>query len=223
MVKNNYFRYAATLGVFCLAASALLGVAYHFTRPKILSQETAQEATGLREVFPQADSFEPVREGAETIYYKALGRSEKILGYAFKAVKRGYASDIVTMVGMDRDGAIMRVKILSQNETPGLGTKIVEVVQKETAWDAFLKKIKMGRAPQPWFQAQFRGIRIENLDSRRAEECGKKMKTKVTDAACEGSVAAITGATISSRAVIESIREKGRLILERELEREKRG
>lgn len=204
------------MGVFCFIASALLGAVHHFTRLKILSQETAQEAQGLREVFPQADSFEPVREGAEAVYYKALGRGKKVLGYAFKAVKRGYASDIVTMVGMDSDGAIMRIRILSQNETPGLGTKIVEVVRKETAWDAFLKKIKIGAAPQPWFQAQFRGIRIDNLDSRRAEECGRKVKGKVPDAACVGSVAAITGATISSRAVIESIREKGRLIMERE-------
>jgi Na+-translocating ferredoxin:NAD+ oxidoreductase RnfG subunit len=84
--------------------------------------------------------------------------------------------------------------VLSQNETPGLGTRIVEIQQKETIWDVAFKGAKPDPSLRPWFQVQFDGKSIHSLDS---------------------DVQAISGATITSRAVIESIRDRGREILEK--------
>ncbi|MFH0876910.1 MAG: RnfABCDGE type electron transport complex subunit G [Candidatus Omnitrophota bacterium] len=194
MQKNNYVRYAATLAIICLAASGLLSVVYNVTRPKILAQQQREEEDSLKEVLPQAKSFEPMQESQDVVYYKALDSDQKVLGYAFKASQKGYSSEIVTMVGMTPQGEIIRIKILSQNETPGLGTRIAEVIQKDTFWDIFIRKIKPGPVPQPWFQEQFSGKKIDDLDS---------------------AVNAITGATISSSAVIDSVKTRAKEIMEK--------
>ncbi|MBI5873545.1 MAG: FMN-binding protein [Candidatus Omnitrophica bacterium] len=194
MLKSNYLKYAATLAIICLAASGLLSVVFNLTQPKIIYQKMLEEQASLKEVLPQAANFEPVKEGEDIIYYNAKDAGGNIIGYAFKASKKGYSSDIVTMVGVDTDGVISHIKILSQNETPGLGTRISEVIQKETLWDIVLKKVKLGLPPAPWFQGQFDGKRAEAL---------------------KGSVNVITGATVSSRAVIDSIENKAKEIMEK--------
>ena len=186
-MQNNFIRFAATLAIICLASSGLLSVVYGITRPKIAAQQLREEEESLKEVFPEAVGFEPVREAGEILYYKAIGQDEKEIGYVFKASSRGYSSDIVTIAGLDLKGRITNIKVVYQNETPGLGTRITEVIQKETLWDVILKKVKLGKPPKPWFQEQFSGKDAFGLSQN---------------------IDAITGATISSRAVIESVQEK---------------
>ena len=173
MARSDYFKYALTLTAICFVSSAMLGAVYIVTNPIILSQQALREESGLREVLPEAKSFEAVKEGENIIYYKAFNPNKSVLGYVFKASKRGYSSEIVTMVGMDKDGFISRIKILSQNETPGLGTRIIE---------------------GSGFQEQFINKNINDLSN---------------------TVQVITGATITSSAVIDSIKEKAKEIMER--------
>ncbi|HAJ56506.1 MAG TPA: hypothetical protein DCL35_01920 [Candidatus Omnitrophica bacterium] len=194
MLKSNYIKYAFTLAIICLAASGLLSVVFNLTQPKILYQKMLEEESSLKDVLPEAANFEPVKEGQETAYYRAADKDGKVIGYAFKASKKGYSSDIATMVGVDTEGVITHIKVLSQNETPGLGTKIVEVIQKETFWDIVVKRVKPGQPPAPWFQKQF--------DGKKA-------------VALSGSIDVITGATVSSRAVIDSIQDKAKQIMEK--------
>jgi electron transport complex protein RnfG len=193
-MQNNFIRYAATLAIICLAASGLLSVVYNVTQPQIAAQAKMEEESALKDVYPGAERFEPVAEKGSVFYYKALNASGELLGYAFKAEKKGYSSTIVTMVGMDTKGIIKRIKILSQNETPGLGSRIEEIRQKETFWDVVLKKVKIAEKPRPWFQSQFDGKDYKTLDR---------------------SVEAITGATISSLAVIVSVEEKAKEVMEK--------
>lgn len=191
-MANNFLKYAATLFIICLAASGLLGVVHHATYPKILEQARLEESQSLKDVFPEAKEFAPVRQGEDVLYYKAMDAGQ-FLGYAFKVSRRGYSSEIVTMVGMDAQGVIKKIKILSQNETPGLGTRVTEVAQKETLWDVLLKKARLKEKPEPWFQAQFSGKPYDSL---------------------EKNVDTITGATITSAAVLDSVRERARQIME---------
>jgi Na+-translocating ferredoxin:NAD+ oxidoreductase RnfG subunit len=57
-----------------------------------------------------------------------------------------------------------------------------------------LKKVKIAEKPRPWFQAQFDAKSYETLDRN---------------------VEAITGATISSLAVIVSVEEKAKEVMEK--------
>ncbi|MCX5695720.1 MAG: FMN-binding protein [Candidatus Omnitrophica bacterium] len=127
----------------------------------------AQEAD-FKEVLPQASSFTPVEKDKVVLYYKAEDREGKLIGAVFKAVGKSHSSNIETLVGMLNDGTITAIKVLSQNETPGIGSRITESA----------------------FTDQFRNIK------------------DVTN------VQAITGASVSSYTVIESVRKKAEEIKE---------
>jgi len=162
-------RYGSILGLICVIAGTLLAIVNSLTAPKILAQAQEQEQRVLSEIIPQALRFEPVKSDAgEILYYDTYDGNNKNSGIVFKASKKGYASVIETMVGMSRDGKILSIRVLSQNETPGLGSRVAE--------DAFT--------------GQFSNKKLADLSN----------------------VEAITGATISSTAVIDSVRKKAEQI-----------
>lgn len=186
-------RYGFILCVICLVAAGLLAGMNLLTSSRILAQVQNEELASLKEVIPQGDSFEAVKDAQdEILYYNAFDKDKNIIGYAFKASGKGYSSTIETMVGMMRDGTIAGIKVLSQNETPGLGARICEVQEDKTIFDLGKKEAIPSAPKKPWFQEQFSNKRIDNLNE----------------------VQAITGATISSKAVIDSVEQKALQIQE---------
>jgi len=161
-------RYGFTLAIICIVASASLAVVNAVTKSKIIAQAQAEEEASLKEVCPFAAHFEAVKSGESIVYYKAHDKDGNLAGVAFKASGKGYSSIVETIVGMKTDGTIVAIKILSQNETPGLGAKVVE----------------------PEFSGQF------------------------ADKKDLSGIQAITGATISSKAVIDSVKKKAEEIKE---------
>ena len=165
---KEMIRYGFILALICAVASGLLAGVNTLTKNRILAQAQAEEDASLKDVLPQAASFQAVRLGEETIYYKAQDKDGNLVGVAFKASGKGYSSTIDTIVGMAKTGEITAIKVVSQNETPGLGTRVAE----------------------PEFGGQFKNKKLEELSD----------------------VQAITGATISSRAVIDAVANKAREI-----------
>lgn len=148
---------------------------------KDVAPDSLQEAEFSKEAFPEGVHFEPFFKKDVLLCYRVLGHEKKLLGYIFKVVKFGYTSDIVTLAAMTPEGVVARIKILSQKETYGIGSRVVE--------DEKASSVPFGRF---WFQEQFRGKKIVELSS---------------------TVEAVTGATITSRAVIDSISERAQEIL----------
>ena len=72
-------------------------------------------------------------------------------GYVFKVSPAGYSSNIETLVAVDKKGNIAGLKVVSQQETPGLGAKCQE----------------------NWFQEQFKGVSLENLYLKKNNKLGK--------------------------------------------------
>jgi electron transport complex protein RnfG len=121
---------------------------------------------------------------------KADGQKE-IAGWVLKGSGRGYADKIELLIGLDPHGeTITGLFILEQKETPGLGNKIMDA-----SW-----------------RAQFiRKMTISPLKVVNANEQGNNADSSVVDA--------ITGATISSRAVTRIvngiiINTKGKLVMD---------
>ncbi len=161
---KEMIRYGFILAVICVVASGLLAGVNVLTKSRILAQAEAEEEASLKEVMPLAEHFEAVKSGNDILYYKAHDKNGKLIGLAFKAAGKGYSSIVETMVGMAKDGKITAIKVLSQNETPGLGANVADSK----------------------FAAQFSGKDIPGLSE----------------------VQAITGATISSRAVIDAVKKR---------------
>ncbi len=171
---NNILRFVMVLFLVNLAAASILAGVYNITKPKIEYQEKILKENALKEVMPKkiGDSFEPVEKDGNIKYWKVF-KSGKLNGYIFIAKKYGYSSDIETMVGIKKDGTITGIKVINQNETPGLGAKIAETS----------------------FMEQFNGMDVRDVELS------------------EDKVHAITGATISSKAVVDSIKREGLKVL----------
>jgi electron transport complex protein RnfG len=200
---NNIVRFALVLFLVNLVAASILAGVYYVTRPKIETQEKLVREEALKEVMPESvgERLEPVEENKELNYWKVYkGSGSRASGYIFIAKKYGYSSVIETMVGMKNDGTITGVKIISQNETPGLGAKIVEIMSNRTIFkvikEMVSKERKLEKKLAPYFTEQFKGLDIRKINLSNPQ------------------IDAITGATISSRAVIDSIREKGMELLD---------
>ncbi|OGX46099.1 MAG: hypothetical protein A3G38_01035 [Omnitrophica WOR_2 bacterium RIFCSPLOWO2_12_FULL_51_8] len=163
-------RYGLILAIICAAASASLAGMNSLTRDRIAAQAKAEEEEGLKAVFPEAADFKPVKSKEKVVYYQAYGRDGGFLGAAFKARGKGYSSVIEVIAGMKKDGTITAIKILNQNETPGLGNRVAE----------------------PEFRERFSNKRIVDLNG----------------------IQAITGATISSKAVINAVKVKANQVKE---------
>jgi len=163
-------RYGMILAVICAVAAGLLAGVNSLTKPKIIAQAQAEEEASLKEVIPDAEHFEAIKSADIILYYKAYSKEKKLVGVAFKTSAKGYSSQIDTMVGMTVYGTITAIKILNQNETPGLGSRVTE----------------------SGFTGQFNKKNIPDLNT----------------------VEAITGATISSKAVIDSVKNKAEEIIQ---------
>lgn len=163
-------RYCLILAIFCMAAVALLPAANNISKTGNISSKPEEVDAGLKEVMPQAKTFKKIESTKGIVYQKAYDKEGRMLGVVFTATGQGYSSIIKTLVGMLKDGSITAIKVISQDETPSLGTRVTEED----------------------FRKQF-----SNKDSKDLED-----------------VQAITGATISSKAVIDSVKSTAEKIKE---------
>jgi electron transport complex protein RnfG len=169
---KTILKFAFILFLVNMVAASILAATYNITKSKIEEQVRLAQEQALREVMPMeiADRLEPVKKDEVTQYWKAFkGDNPQTRGYILIVRKYGYSSVIETMVGMKKDGTITGLRVLSQNETPGLGAKIKE----------------------PFFTKQFMNRGVSELELSK------------------NNIHAITGATISSRAFLDSIKSSG--------------
>jgi electron transport complex protein RnfG len=199
---GNFLRLVGTLAAIAAAASFGLSAVYNATHEITEEYKRQEQAMARIEALacdPGARFVETVTDsivgGRPFVYYTgyAGAESDSILGYSFTAYGKGYSSTIETIVGVDMNGTICGIKITSQKETPGLGAKVEEVASQNTLWAVMSGSAVDETGARPWFQIQFSGMAAEDLN--------------VVKSATEEGVLAITGATISSDAVTESVLE----------------
>jgi Na+-translocating ferredoxin:NAD+ oxidoreductase subunit G len=165
---KRILRFWFILAIVCSALSGSLAAVNTPTRSRITARSNNDLDANLKEVFPEAARFEPVMSGKEILYYKVFNDTGALLGAVFKASGKGYAGNVKSLVGMDKEGIIKAIKIISHNETPGLGARVSEES----------------------FTSQFNNKHIAEV----------------------ASVQAISGASISSGAVINSVKKKAQEI-----------
>lgn len=119
-----------SLGTITVVAGGLLGLTYSVTKDPIARQQQAQQQAAIAEVAPpfdndpEADKWETVIEGNTFTVYPAK-ENGTLEGAAVKgATLSGFAGEIVVMCGFEADGTVRDYRVLSQAETPGLGTRM---------------------------------------------------------------------------------------------------
>jgi len=166
---NQMTRFGLVLGVICLAATLVLAFTYEATRSRIAATASGEEEAALKTIIPEADIFKAAAiDGVE--YFKAL-KGPDLIGYCLKIAGSGYGGYMRIVVGIDKNGVIKGLRILENQETPGLGSKITEVRPGES---------------EPYFLKQFKGKLASAVQVHK-------------------DIDAITGATISSKAVTDAV------------------
>lgn len=129
-LRGRLLYQAALLGAVTLLTSAALALAARVTEPAIAVAAARDLQQSLAQVLPiehdndllQDSLILPTAEGDVTVYRaRRAGRVEAVV---FQVVGKGYAGPIVCIMGVDRDGQVLGVRVLAHKETPGLGDKI---------------------------------------------------------------------------------------------------
>ncbi len=113
--------------VICLVATTLLAFTNSITAEKIALNAVETENASRSLVLPDGASYSEVTTAENGVTY-CIGY-DKIgneIGYIFTAGAKGYGGTVSVMVGMDKEGTISGIEILSHSETPGLGANAVK-------------------------------------------------------------------------------------------------
>jgi len=161
-----YLKLGFILFIITAIASGVLAYLNTLTQPIIEENQRVAQEKAQKEVLPSAVTFEEVT--GELTYHIGKDAEENVVGYTFVASLYGYSGDVKTMVGVNTDLVIEKIKIISQAETPGLGAN----------------------CEKPEFQAQFSG----------------KQKTEMKVDKDGGTIESLTGATITTRTIANSIK-----------------
>ncbi|HAK42040.1 MAG TPA: electron transporter RnfG [Clostridium sp.] len=159
------------LGAILLAITAIAGLilafAHDITKAPIEAKAKADQAVAMKVVL-EAEEFTDLTDDITNESITGLFEAKtggNAAGYVFQVNSSGYGGKIELMVGINGEGAVSGIKILSHTETPGLGSK----------------------AEDPTFTEQFKGLPSE------------------TELAVGSDIQAITGATITSKAVTNGV------------------
>lgn len=126
---KEIIRPAAVLVIICIVIAALLAGTNELTKEPIAEQTQLQAQQAREIVLPQASRFEPVPADAVQSLglpdgcYFALDKDNRVIGVTITTAAKGYGGDITVIVGIDStQDSVSGVSILSQDETPGLGS-----------------------------------------------------------------------------------------------------
>ena len=140
---NKIIKHTIILTIITLVSGVALGAVYEITKAPIANAQEEAKQEAYKQVFEDADSFDDLevdaKEAAEAV--KAAGVDDgaeineaveakqggETIGYVITATDpNGYGGDIQVSVGIQNDGTVNGIAILSINETAGLGMKASE-------------------------------------------------------------------------------------------------
>ena len=180
---NKTIKLGLILLIFTVIAAGILGTLHLQTKDIIAEGQIEANNEARQEVLPEGEEFEEMDQatfdGAVTDsphveeIYEGLDSSGEIVGYTIKTSLSGYSGPVVVMTGINTEGVISGMKVVSNTETPGLGAN----------------------ASNPEFQDQY------------AEKSADGNIELVKNSPGDEEVEALTGATITSKAVTDSVNE----------------
>ncbi|OUQ80654.1 FMN-binding protein [Flavonifractor sp. An100] len=129
---NKVFKPIVVLGIICIVITGALAVTNQATAPIIAEAARVAAEKARAELLPDADGYTEIDpapyEGVSGIYVADNG-----VGTIISSSAKGYSSTIEVMVAFNADGTIKQVKIQSQAETAGVGTKVTN----ESFWGQY--------------------------------------------------------------------------------------
>lgn len=165
------------LTIIAALSGSILSMWDGVTAPRIEENRLKVLMQAISTVLPAYDHYEEMLVRDDITLYLGKDNNGNTVGIAFKAKGNGFSPDLTLMVGIDPQfSELTGIEVLEQTETPGLGNKIED----------------------DWFKDQFKGQIMDD------QETVVIKNVKPSDPA--RGIQAISGATISSKAVVNIIR-----------------
>lgn len=146
------------LASICCLVAILILLGNNATQQPIAEALRADKLAKLAEVIPPTlhnnslldDSIDVVNgdviDDIRTVY--VARQDNTITGYAFSTEEEGYSGVIQLILGIDAEGTIIGVRVISHSETPGLGDKIE--ISKDPWIKSFNGRSLKNRATSAW-------------------------------------------------------------------------
>ena len=143
---------AILLGAFSLVGAVLLSTGYEVTSEPIAQRLKEDLMSSLAMVIPldkhdndlvrDSYGFTPTN-GDKRIIYPATNKGI-VTALAYQVIGQGYGGTIKILMGVDKSGAVLGVRVLQHAETPGLGDLIEEGKGK---WILGFNGLSLGNPP----------------------------------------------------------------------------
>jgi len=138
LLGQSITRNSVLLGVFALGTTLLISGTYQLTKDRIAEEQRKAEEKALLEIIPASrhnnsmlDDTIPVDASTSGLdlrkakqIYQAKQDGKAVAAIIPVTAADGYSGDINLIVGVNVDGSIAGVRVLSHRETPGLGDKV---------------------------------------------------------------------------------------------------
>lgn len=133
---NAIRKNGLTLAIFACASTGLVAITQYFTHTQIQQQEKQQLLSTLSQVIPDGAYDNDLYQSCTLVTLPYLNNSPKVHAYIAKkggqinsmAIESiapdGYNGQIKLIIGINNQQVITGTRVLSQQETPGLGDKI---------------------------------------------------------------------------------------------------
>lgn len=107
-----------SLFLICIVVTAALALTNNVTAEKIAYNELLSKNQSMKNVCPEAQSFD---ELIPDVLYEGKNEGGESVGYAIATVTQGYGGQVYVMTGIN-NGEIVAVDVFyNDDETPGLG------------------------------------------------------------------------------------------------------
>ena len=135
MEKNRFIHFGAVLLIIAAISAGILSTVNRLTSTVIA--ENARKAVNLarKQVLPLAQDFK--EDDVKTVdtlkFIPGVNEKGETVGYVVSVLEPGYAGNIDFVLGIDNNGVITGINVINHQETPGLGSKIMEK-EWQTLW-----------------------------------------------------------------------------------------
>ena len=126
---NDFVKPVLVLVIICFVVTFALAAAYGITKPIIDENNLKASNEAKAELLPEANGEFENFDGdllvleENKIYVTEASKATNGSGAVVTVASNSYGGILTAMVGIDADGAVTNVQIMSAADTPGVGTK----------------------------------------------------------------------------------------------------
>lgn len=206
---KEILKLALSLTLICAIAGAALAFVSHKTEKPREESKIHQRNEKMALLLPaetaQTDEMTRLQaeDGTQVTYFIARGADGEVLAYcAESSDPSGFGGELKVLVGLEKDGTVRGVLVSENSETPGIGSHVCNRDEAKSFWSLFRRSgctakqctENAGRTLPP-------NSYLDSYNGQTLPENGFAFH----DGKAAGFVTPISGATVSSTAVLNAV------------------